>query len=426
MPLVYASGSVNATARPMVVALFVSSCLLSIVSWYTTMQGMALYLSGWFALLASLGIQTALVLVAWLVGFTKSRRALLITVYAITAIVSVAFSYVSLYTWFSARERPAIVERQLYDQLTATAAQTEERLSEAVAEAQKHVLALDEMTEAEKKHGYISRAQDADPYLAGVREAVAREARTYQDGYKEGTGEGVRYTAFDRHTKIARQSLAQIQQWKQSVADFRSQLKPADPSDKQLRAYHQVFDTIAWTDIERTLHSGTVVRPEAPKYADFVDRSASGQEDLMLAFTELVGAPTSRHLFSLALAAFIDIVIFLLAYASGPYLLGSPEQRWCAGSAAVDDADDQVFLRDFLRKVTSGTQGTARVEADLLTPGERQLCLVLAGKGLAATVEDDGRTHYLLDPSFQETMLEALSSRSLPLRAAARRAPAGA
>ena len=28
-------------------------------------------------------------------------------VYAITATVSIAFSYVSLYTWFSARERPA-------------------------------------------------------------------------------------------------------------------------------------------------------------------------------------------------------------------------------------------------------------------------------------------------------------------------------
>src|SRR6266436_3149031 len=40
--------------RPMVKVLFVATCLLSIVSWYTTEQGMALYLSVWFALLASL------------------------------------------------------------------------------------------------------------------------------------------------------------------------------------------------------------------------------------------------------------------------------------------------------------------------------------------------------------------------------------
>src|SRR5947207_15189373 len=96
-------------SRPIVKALFVATCLLSIVSWYTTEQGMALYLSPWFAFLASLGIQGALVVVAWMIGLGSSRRALLAAVYTITATVSIAFSYVSLYTWFSTRERPAEV-----------------------------------------------------------------------------------------------------------------------------------------------------------------------------------------------------------------------------------------------------------------------------------------------------------------------------
>src|SRR5258707_7972929 len=85
--------------RPLVAGLFLSSCLLSIVSWYTTQQGMALYLSGWFSLLASLGVQSALVLVAWLIGFSRTNRALLIAVYVVTASISISFSYVSLYTW---------------------------------------------------------------------------------------------------------------------------------------------------------------------------------------------------------------------------------------------------------------------------------------------------------------------------------------
>src|SRR5579863_6219708 len=150
----HATGEVT---RPMVKALFVSTCLLSIVSWYTTEQGMALYLSTWFAVLASLGVQGALVLVAWLIGLNKSKRALLGVVYAITATVSIAFSYVSLYTWFSARERPMTIERKLYDELNAAAAKTDSILSAAIAEQQKHVLALDELTAAEKSHGYISR-----------------------------------------------------------------------------------------------------------------------------------------------------------------------------------------------------------------------------------------------------------------------------
>jgi heme/copper-type cytochrome/quinol oxidase subunit 3 len=120
------AGGDASASRPLVASLFVASCLLSIVSWYTTQQGMALYLSPWFALLASLGVQSSLVVVAWLVGFNRSRSALLIAVYVITAVVSIVFSYVSLYTWFSARERPATVERRLYDALNAATGKSQE------------------------------------------------------------------------------------------------------------------------------------------------------------------------------------------------------------------------------------------------------------------------------------------------------------
>jgi hypothetical protein len=167
---------------------------------------MSLYLSVWFSTLASLGLQTALVLVAWLIGFSTGsrgggRRPLLIAVYVVTALVSISFSYVSLYTWFSARERPAAIERKLYDALNGSAGQVENMLTSAIGEQEKHLLALEEMTVAEKTHGHISRAQDVDVYLAGVRSAVAREAQTYAEGYKEGSGEGVRYSAFDPHAR---------------------------------------------------------------------------------------------------------------------------------------------------------------------------------------------------------------------------------
>src|SRR5499427_4994495 len=187
--------------RPIVAGLFLSSCLLSIVSWYTTQQGMALYLSPWFAFLASLGVQSALVLVAWLIGFSRSKRALLITVYAVTAAISISFSYVSLYTWFSGRERPAEIERKLYDTLNESAGRAAQLVTSAIAEGQKHALSLEGMSAAEREHGYISLTADADPYLSAIREAAAREARSYP----EGVGAGPRYTAFGRYATPVRQ-----------------------------------------------------------------------------------------------------------------------------------------------------------------------------------------------------------------------------
>jgi len=349
-------------SRPMVKILFLASCLLAIVSWYTTFEGMRLYLSVWFSALASIGVQTALVLVAWLIGFSANsrqlgRRPLLIAVYISTAIVSVAFSYVSLYTWFSARERPAAIERRLYDAVNSSATQVQTLLTSAISEQQKHVLALEEMTEAEKTHGHISRAQDIDPYLAQVRAAVADEARTYAAEYKEGSGAGVRYSAFDRYTKLARQSLGEMQQSERELADYLGRSKPLDATENQLQAYRQVYDRVPWNYIETAVHSGRLQKPAVPFYGDFVDRTVSGQEDLLVAFQELFTAPTPRHAFALALAAFIDLVVFLLAFASGPYFFGAEEQRWISGGAALEGIDLQIFTRDFLRKLSPGPRG---------------------------------------------------------------------
>jgi len=416
-----------AGSRPLIKGLFVATCLLSIVSWYTTQQGMALYLSSWFAVLASLGIQTALVLVAWLIGFTPGgRRALLIVVYAMTAAVSIAFSYVSLYNWFWARARPAAVQRRLYDTLQEAAGQAQGQLAAALAEAQKHALALEEMTAAEKSHGWISRAQDADPYLARIREAVAREAQSYDAGYREGSGQGLRYTAFERYARLARQSIAQMETAQRGLADFRGQVKPLDRTEKQLRAFRQASDAVPWVEVEAALHGGRIERPAAPAYADYVDQTVSGQEDLLLAFEELVSAPTGRHLFAFALAAFIDVIVFLVAYASGPYFFGSSEQRWLAGSAALDGRQEQVFVRDFLRKLGPGPGGAASVVAADLSPGEKQLCVLLAAKGQAAAIEQEGRRMYLLGETIHQTLLEMLSAPSLPLRASTERVPSEA
>jgi len=386
---------------------------------------MALYLATWFSILASLGVQISLVMVAWLIGFTRKSRVLLIAVYAITAAVSVAFSYVSLYTWFTARERPALLQRALYDELTATAAGTDQLLSQAVANGKRYVLALEEMTTAEKAHGHISQARDSDPYLDRIRESVAREASTYAQTYREGSGSGLRYTAFDRHTKLTEQTVSELENSRAALTGFRAGLKPDTPTDAQLRQFHAVFDPIPWASVEELLPGVRVEKPAAPAYADYVERSSSGQEDLMRAFEEL-GAPTGRHIFSLLLAAFIDLIVFLVAYAAGPYFYGEQEQRWIAGGATLDAIDQQVFVRDLLRKLRPGRQGLPQVAAADLSSGEHQLCLLLVGKGQVTTAQEEGRLHYLFAPDIHEKLLEALAEQTLPLRAAAGRAAAEA
>jgi hypothetical protein len=186
-----------------------------------------------------------------------------------------------------------------------------------------------------------------------------------------------------------------------------------------LRGFRQVYDAVPWGDVTDALHGEKVERPPVPNYSEFVDHTVTGQEDLLVAFQGLLTAPTARHVFSFALAAFIDIIVFLLAFASGPHFFGSSEQRWLAASAALEGLDEQIFVRDFLHKLTPTVRGMARVESSGLSGGEQQLCLLLISKRLAILQEDDGKQFYLLDQSIQELLLESLTTRGLPLRASA-------
>ncbi len=127
------------------------------------------------------------------------------------------------------------------------------------------------------------------------------------------------------------------------------------------------------------MHSGAIAKPAVPAYNDFVDRTVSGQEDLLVAFTELLTAPTARHVFALALATFIDVIVFLLAFASGPYFFAAAEDRWISAGAALEGIDHQIFTRDFLRKLVPGPRGTARVDVSALDAG-RAAALPGAGR----------------------------------------------
>jgi hypothetical protein len=110
--------------------------------------------------------------------------------------------------------------------------------------------------------------------------------------------------------------------------------------------------------------------------------------------------------------------VFLLAFASGPYFFGAAEHRWVSAGAALEGLDQQVFTRDLLRKLTPGPRGMARVEVAALTPGEQQLCLLLAAKRLAVVTEEDGKKYYMLEQGIHEHLLESLASQEFPLRAA--------
>jgi hypothetical protein len=63
-------------------------------------------------------------------------------------------------------------------------------------------------------------------------------------------------------------------------------------TDAQLRQFHLAYDAIPWTQVEEMLGRKNLERPALPAYARFVEKSGSGQEDLMRSFEELATNPS--------------------------------------------------------------------------------------------------------------------------------------
>jgi hypothetical protein len=181
-------------------------------------------------------------------------------VYVITAVVGRLLHVAQL---ASARERPAVVRRTLYDDLNGMGGKAEQRLA-SNGKAQHNVVALEEMTESEKLYGHISRAPDADPALNTIRESVAREALALGATYREGSGAGARYTAFERHTKLMRHSLAELQGAERTVAAWRAETRPDQPSELQLRRFHAMYDTLPWASMDQLLGRSAASARGAP------------------------------------------------------------------------------------------------------------------------------------------------------------------
>jgi hypothetical protein len=83
-----------------------------------------------------------------------------------------------------------------------------------------------------------------------------------------------------------------------------------------------------------------------------------------------------------------------------------------------------LFVRGFLNKLRPGKQGMPRVDAEELSPGEQQLCMMLVAKGQAAVVEEAGKSYYLLDPATHESLLDTMAGGNFTLRATPRGTPA--
>ena len=253
------------------------------------------------------------------------------------------------------------MERKLYDELNNSLDKTQQLMAAARLKRRSTCWRWKKWR-GEKSVGFISRAQDADPiFTRGARRRGDGSADLFE-GVPGRRRPGLRYDAFERYTKLAGQSAgSSASRAKVDRRISRSIEAPRSQRRISCAPFARLYDGMPWSDVTAALHDAKIEKPQVPAYADFVDRTVTGQEDLLIAFQELFTAPTARHVFSFALAAFIEHYRVPGRLRVRPVLFRFERTRLDRRiGRARDGLDEQVFVRGFLHKLTPTVRGMAQ------------------------------------------------------------------
>jgi hypothetical protein len=177
--------------------IYIGTLLISVVSFFTTYLGLTIIVTDWLALLGSLGLQLAMLGIAWNIMHIKGSRFPYVVVFAVAACFSIFFSYANFNSNLKASTRAlraradhAAASRPVMRQYAA-------RAKEALFRGGYQVGRIGDLLEMEAREGWATRIDEGsrDEYVQEVIEGARRTVASWREhqgtDYRQGSGEGI-------------------------------------------------------------------------------------------------------------------------------------------------------------------------------------------------------------------------------------------
>ena len=184
----------KSVTRPMI---YVGILLISILSFFTTLQGMLIILNPWLAVIGALGLQLAMLGIAWNLMQVRHNKLSYLLVFSAAAFFSMFFSYANFNSQLKANTR-ALDARAAY--ATAARPVIEERLAlakKALLSGHYQVERIGDLMQMEREKGWSTYIDEGsnDPLVQLVIEGARKTAGSWQAHqgftYHQGQGQGI-------------------------------------------------------------------------------------------------------------------------------------------------------------------------------------------------------------------------------------------
>ncbi|MBU0982534.1 MAG: hypothetical protein KKA42_01590 [candidate division Zixibacteria bacterium] len=297
--------------------IYLGILLISVLSFFTTYAGLAIFLAKPLALIGSLGLQTAMLGIAWNIMRVRQSRAAYALVFASAAAFSIFFSYANFSSSLKGNTRAhearagyAEASRPVVREFATVARQ-------ALARAEYQEKRVTDLLELEDTKGWATIVDEGsnDPVVQEIIDGARRTVDSWQQrqgtSYRQGAGKGIISNYLASWRNQVQNNLWAVGKYVHAIDSLALMLNSNLPVTEQydLVNYAVVnFPTAAYAMIT----TETPSLPEPPFPSDFVEKPANGQQALMLVIADLY--PMDRlTFFSLLFAFVIDFIVIVMA-----------------------------------------------------------------------------------------------------------------
>ncbi len=385
------------TPRIASMMIYLGTFLVSVLSFFTTYMGLAIFLDRWLALLGSLGLQTAMLGIAWSLMRIRRNRMTFVTVFSLVAMFSIFFSYVNFNTRLKGELRTQEARAEYADAARPVLRSYALQAKEAVSHGEYQVQRLSALLEMEKANGWATVIDEGsnDPFLQSVINGARRTVESWRANsgstYRQGSGEGV-ITDYLKNWRVQIDgNLSAVETYVASIDSISLLLGSEMPVADQYNMVNYVAVHFPHTEYKMIL-AGSLDLAEPPFASDYVERPVNGQQALSLVIGDLfeLDRLTAFSLIFATVIDFMEIVMALCGSRATGGLDGLMDKPKVEAEPVAEEArpEDPIAVAESIKQNIEWLRRESRHNRDLervlseFTPRER-VTLIHPGEGTA-------------------------------------------
>jgi len=324
--------------------------LLSILSFFTTFYGMQILLGRNLALIGSLGLQAAMLGIAWSLLRTREHRGTYIVSFVAAASFSIFFSYASFDDSLNGATRKTDARAEFAAVARPVLTEYARIAKKAAHEGQYQADRIGKLIELENTKGWATDVDEGseDRFLQSVIDGARRTIVSWEkhrgETYRQGAGQGIIVNYLESRMLQAIEGRERIVTYIAQNDSIALALSSTAMVGDQFDQVNRAFVSFPLSHVTAVMME-TPSLPTPPDPAKFVEVPTNGQEAFRQVVNDLL-VLDSLAAFSLALAIVIDLIIILIAFAG----------------SCLADGDNYIFER--LRMHTTKRLKTMKFDND--------------------------------------------------------------